>query len=70
MSIAAQSAVPDSPPILDTAVRALRSSLLQYSPALVLVLIAIADAGRVTDPDLWGPTPTRRRAICGATTNG
>ena len=54
MSIAAQSAVPDSPPILDTAVRAPRSSLLHYSPALVLVLIAIADAGRVTDPDLWG----------------
>jgi len=53
MSIAAQRAV-DSPPTLDAAARALRTSLLQYSPALVLVLIAIADAGRVTDPDLWG----------------
>ena len=54
MSLAAQSTVPDSPPTLDTAARGPRPSLLQYSPALVLVLIAIADAGRVTDPDLWG----------------
>jgi hypothetical protein len=29
-------------------------SLLRYSPALVLVLIAIADAKRFADPDLWG----------------
>src|SRR5260370_10898388 len=54
MSLAAQPAVPDSPPTLNTAARAPRTSLFQYSPALVLVLIAIADAGRVTDPDLWG----------------
>src|SRR5260370_34092196 len=54
MSLAAQAADPDSPPILDTAARGPRTSLFQYSPALVLVLIAIADAGRVTDPDLWG----------------
>src|SRR5260370_10622572 len=54
MSLAAQAAVPDSPPPLDAAARAPRTSLFQYSPALVLVLIAIADAGRVTDPDLWG----------------
>src|ERR1700730_14407197 len=38
----------------DTPARWVRTSLLQYSPALVLVLIAIADAGRATDPDLWG----------------
>jgi hypothetical protein len=29
-------------------------SLLRYSPALVLLAIALADAGRKTDPDLWG----------------
>jgi hypothetical protein len=29
-------------------------SLLRYSPALLLVVIAIADAGRFADPDLWG----------------
>jgi hypothetical protein len=29
-------------------------SLLRYSPALVLVAIAAADAGRFADPDLWG----------------
>ena len=54
MSIAARPADPDSLPIFDTAARAPRTSLLHYSPALVLILIAIADAGRVTDPDLWG----------------
>src|SRR6266481_7590605 len=32
----------------------LRRSLLRYSPALVLVIIAIADSGRFADPDLWG----------------
>ena len=29
-------------------------SLLRYSPALLLVAIAVADAGRFADPDLWG----------------
>ena len=29
-------------------------SLLRYAPAFVLLAIAIADAGRVADPDLWG----------------
>jgi hypothetical protein len=31
-----------------------RTSLLRYSPALVLVIIAIADIQRWADPDLWG----------------
>jgi hypothetical protein len=30
-----------------------RRSLFHYSPALILVVIAIADAGRFGDPDLW-----------------
>jgi hypothetical protein len=30
-----------------------RPSLLRYSPALLFVAIAIADAGRFADPDLW-----------------
>ena len=54
MSIAVRPADPDSLPIFDTAARAPRTSLFQHLPALVLVLIAIADTGRVTDPDLWG----------------
>ena len=29
-------------------------SLLQYSPALILIVIAIADIQRWADPDLWG----------------
>lgn len=29
-------------------------SLFRYSPALILIAIAIADAGRLADPDLWG----------------
>lgn len=29
-------------------------SLLRYSPALVLLAIVLADAGRQADPDLWG----------------
>jgi hypothetical protein len=29
-------------------------SLLRYSPALVLFIVAIADVGRWADPDLWG----------------
>jgi hypothetical protein len=29
-------------------------SLLQYSPALVLFAIMVADAARMADPDLWG----------------
>ena len=29
-------------------------SLLRYAPAFVLLAIAIADAGRVADTDLWG----------------
>jgi hypothetical protein len=29
-------------------------SLLRYSPALVLVLVTVADAMRYADPDLWG----------------
>src|ERR1700749_2551586 len=31
-----------------------RQSLLRYSPAMMLVIIAIADAGRLADTDLWG----------------
>ncbi len=31
-----------------------RPSLLRYSPALVLVVVAIADIQRWADPDLWG----------------
>jgi hypothetical protein len=31
-----------------------RSSLLRYSPALVLIIVAIADIQRWADPDLWG----------------
>jgi hypothetical protein len=34
--------------------RARAVSLLRYSPALVLVVILLADAGRFADPDLWG----------------
>ena len=33
---------------------ALGRSLLRYSPALVLVIIVVADAGRFADSDLWG----------------
>lgn len=33
---------------------AARRSLLRYSPAIMLVIIAVADAGRFADPDLWG----------------
>ncbi|MGB6555653.1 MAG: hypothetical protein WBE78_19325, partial [Candidatus Binataceae bacterium] len=29
-------------------------SLIRYSPALVVIAIAIADAVRIADPDLWG----------------
>jgi hypothetical protein len=29
-------------------------SLLRYAPAFVLLAIAIADAGRIADTDLWG----------------
>jgi hypothetical protein len=29
-------------------------SLIRYSPALVIIAIAIADAVRIADPDLWG----------------
>ncbi len=29
-------------------------SLLRYSPALLILVICIADAAQVTDPDLWG----------------
>jgi hypothetical protein len=31
-----------------------RVSLFQYSPAALLLIIVIADAGQFTDPDLWG----------------
>ncbi len=31
-----------------------RVSLFRYSPALILVVIAIADLNRLADPDLWG----------------
>src|SRR5579863_9087015 len=31
-----------------------RPSLLRYSPALVLIIVAIADIQRWADPDLWG----------------
>lgn len=31
-----------------------RNSLLKYSPALLLVAVAIADSQRWADPDLWG----------------
>src|ERR1700730_4412712 len=29
-------------------------SLLRYSPALVVFIIAVTDVGRWADPDLWG----------------
>ena len=29
-------------------------SLLRYSPALLAFIIVVADAGRWSDPDLWG----------------
>ncbi len=31
-----------------------RMSLLQYSPALVVLIVAIVDSQRYADPDLWG----------------
>ena len=31
-----------------------RHPLLRYSPAIMLVIIAVADTGRFADPDLWG----------------
>jgi hypothetical protein len=31
-----------------------RVSLFRYSPALILIAIAVADATRLADPDLWG----------------
>ena len=30
------------------------NSLLHYSPAVIVVAIAVADSGRFADPDLWG----------------
>ena len=38
----------------DSEHRARRLSLLRYSPALVLLAVAIVDAYRLADPDLWG----------------
>jgi hypothetical protein len=38
----------------DSVDRARRLSLLRYSPALVLLAIAIVDTYRLADPDLWG----------------
>jgi hypothetical protein len=31
-----------------------RVSLFRYAPALLLLLVVIADSGQLTDPDLWG----------------
>jgi hypothetical protein len=36
------------------AARAAAVSLLRYSPALVVFIIAVTDVGRWADPDLWG----------------
>ena len=33
---------------------AARISLLRYSPALVLLLIVVADSAQIPDSDLWG----------------
>ena len=37
-----------------SAARPAALSLLRYSPALVVFIIAVADVGRWADPDLWG----------------
>jgi len=34
--------------------RAPRMSLLHYAPAMVLLLIVVADSAQLPDPDLWG----------------
>ena len=39
----------DAPPAAQ-----MRQSLVRYSSALLLFTIAVADAGRWADPDLWG----------------
>jgi hypothetical protein len=31
-----------------------RRSLLEYAPAMVLLLIVVADSAQLPDPDLWG----------------
>jgi hypothetical protein len=31
-----------------------RVSLLHYSPALIFIVIVVADTARQADPDLWG----------------
>jgi hypothetical protein len=43
----------DDPNLAADTVPPLKLSLLRYSPALVALVIALADAGRFTDPDLW-----------------
>jgi hypothetical protein len=30
------------------------TSLLRYAPAIVLLLIVVADSAQLPDPDLWG----------------
>src|SRR5260370_21404125 len=40
-----------------------RISLFHYSPALLLITIAIADSQRWADPDLWGHVPFGRAVL-------
>jgi hypothetical protein len=42
-----------------------RPSLLRYSPALFILVILIADAGQVSDPDLWSHIRFGQAALAG-----
>ena len=46
----AGSLISTEPPAAESA----RVSLFRYAPALLLLLVVIADSGQLTDPDLWG----------------
>jgi len=45
--------------------KSVRRSLLRYSPAIMMVIIAVADAGRFADPDLWGHIAFGRGVLSG-----
>ena len=45
------------------AVASPRSSLLYYSPALMLLLIVVADSAQFSDSDLWGHLRFRQAAL-------
>jgi hypothetical protein len=53
MPYAGEANLPE-PTVGSPADRHRRASLLRYSPALVLIIVAIADIQRWADPDLWG----------------